>query len=157
MRILDPEAIPQVAIAFMNSDHREQARLINAACEALATLRSGGSEAREVQVRLEALEAYTRSHFAHEEAAMCRAGFTPCQVHKAEHDHVLAEMADEARWYATHHDAERLWSYLSQAVPAWLIGHIESMDLVTARFLAAQDHRVHAAAGGARAAVGRAR
>jgi hemerythrin len=141
MAIVDLETIPQVNLAFMDSDHREEGRLINALGEAVVALREGRGSPGDVQKRFAALDAHTHAHFAREEAAMERAGFPPYPVHKAEHDHVVAEMVYEGRWFAEHRDAERLWAYVSQAVPTWLVGHVESMDLVTARFLAARAAR----------------
>jgi hypothetical protein len=64
MPLLDPDAIPQVALPFMADDHREEARLLG--------------------------------------------------------------------------DAARLWTYVSEAVPAWLVGHVQTMDLMTSRFVAAR-------------------
>jgi hemerythrin len=32
-------------------------------------------------------------------------------------------------------DTTRLWSYVSEAVPTWFVGHIHSMDAVTAQFV----------------------
>lgn len=136
MAILDVESIPQVALGFMNDDHREEGRLLNELGEAITALRDGREEAAAVLDRFAAFDAHTRAHFVREEAAMQRAGFAPYPVHKSEHDHVLAEMEDEGRRFRERGDAERLWAYVSQAIPAWFAGHVESMDYVTARFLA---------------------
>ncbi len=134
--IVDVESLPQVALGFMNDDHREEARLLNELGDALSALREGRGDAAAVLAGLAAFDAHTRAHFVREEAAMQRAGFAPYPVHKAEHDHILAELDREATRFRERGDAERLWGYVSQAFPAWLVGHVESMDYVTARFLA---------------------
>ncbi len=139
MAVVDLDSLPRVALGFMDADHREEARLLNELADAVADHRAGRLPATDVLARYEALDAHTRAHFAREEAAMQRAGFPPYPVHKAEHDHVLAEMADEGRRFRKRGDRERLWAYVSQAVPSWLAGHIGSMDLVTARFIALHD------------------
>ena len=138
MDIVDVERIPQVSLAFMNEDHAEEARLLNLLAEAIAALRHGQGQAAAVLERYAALDAHTRAHFAREEAAMQRAHFPPAPVHKAEHDMVLAEMAEEGRRFREHGDGDRLWAYVSQAVPSWFLGHVQTMDLVTARFVARQ-------------------
>jgi hemerythrin len=138
MSIVDVDAIPEVALAFMNEDHAVEARLLNQLGAALAALRAGSGTAGAVLERFAALDAHTREHFAREEAAMERAHFPPAPVHRAEHEMVLHEMADEGRRFRESGDAERLWAYVSQAVPAWFVGHIQSMDAVTARFVARQ-------------------
>ncbi len=139
MTIVDLESIPRVALGFMNDDHREEARLLNELADVVSKHRCGGASVAEVLERFAALDAHTRAHFVREEAAMQRTGFAPYPVHKAEHDHVLLEMEGEGRRFRERGDAERLWIYVSQAVPAWFTGHIASMDFVTARFLALSD------------------
>ena len=136
MPIVDAEALPRVALQFMNEDHLEEARLLNALGDAIAALRTGQGTPAAVLDLFAAFDAHTREHFAREEAAMQQARFPPLPVHKAEHDMVLAEMAEEGRRFRERHDADRLWAYVSQAVPAWFLGHIQSMDAVTARFVA---------------------
>jgi hemerythrin len=138
MTIVDPERIPQVSLAFMNEDHAEEARLLNRLAEAVAAHRAGQGSAAAVLERFSALDHHTRAHFAREEAAMQRAHFPPLPVHKGEHELVLTEMAEEGRRFRDSGDADRLWAYVSQAVPSWFLGHIQSMDLVTARFVARQ-------------------
>jgi hemerythrin len=51
---------------------------------------------------------------------------------------VLAELDDEARRYAETSDAVRLRAWVLGDVPAWFANHIETMDLVTARFVASR-------------------
>jgi hemerythrin len=67
---------------------------------------------------------------------MQQSGFPPYPVHKGEHERVLAELAGEGRTFGQTGDADRLWAYVSRAVPAWFTNHIMTMDLMTARFVA---------------------
>jgi hemerythrin len=139
MPLVDLDAIPQVPLDFINDDHREEARLLNELAEAVGALRAGGGSAAAVAERFAALDAHTREHFAREEEAMRRAAFPPYPMHKGEHDRVLAEMAAEGRRFQDRGDAARLWTYVSETVPSWFVGHIQSMDLITARFIATRD------------------
>ena len=91
----------------------------------------------EILERLSLLAVHTREHFLHEEAAMREARFPAYPVHQAEHDRVLAEMDAEARAFREHGDGARLARYLRDALPAWFVNHVRTMDVVTARFLAA--------------------
>jgi hemerythrin len=138
MPLPDPAALPQVALRFMNEDHAAEAVLLADLADALRALRAGTGPAAPVHARLEALASHTREHFEREEATMRDARFPPYPVHKAEHDRVLAELEREARLFAERGDAERLLGYVTETVPAWFVGHIQSMDQVTARFAAAQ-------------------
>ena len=139
MPLVDLDTIPQVPLPFINDDHLEEARLLNELAEAVDALRRGGGSAVAVAGRFADLDVHTREHFAREEDAMRRADFPPYPVHKGEHDRVLAEMSAEGRRFQDRADAARLWTYVSETVPAWFVGHIQSMDLITARFLAMRD------------------
>jgi hemerythrin len=135
MPILEVRHIPPVALSFMNDDHHLEACLLNDLAEALEHHRAGRAGVGTVLERLDALLDHTREHFAREEAAMEEAGFPPYPIHKAEHDRALAEMRAEGRAFQTTGDAQRLWTYVAEAVPAWFVQHIQSMDLVTSRFV----------------------
>ncbi len=130
------DAIPQVALPFINDDHREEARLLNDLADAVKGHRAGTVPVETVLHRLEALHEHTQAHFAREEEAMREAAFPPFPVHKGEHDRVLDEMESEETHFRETGDTARLWSYVSETVPAWFVGHIQSMDAVTAQFVA---------------------
>jgi hemerythrin len=138
MPIVDLDAIPTVALTFMNEDHREEGRLLNDAVDALEALRAGRAAPPAVLGALEALLAHTREHFEREEATMRDARFPPYPVHKAEHDHVVGELEIEIRRFRETGETGRLRAYLTEAVPRWFVAHIESMDTVTARFVASR-------------------
>lgn len=133
--LLDPAQIKRLAVPFMNADHAEEARLLNAAADAAEALRAGDTGAEQVSAALEALYVHTRAHFAREEAAMLGASFPAYSMHHAEHVRMLGELGEAERTFREGKDAGALAAYLA-AVPAWLEGHIESMDAVTARFVA---------------------
>jgi hemerythrin len=138
MPLVDLDAIPQVPLDFVNHDHREEARLLNELAEAIEALRAGRGDHEAVVQRFQVLFDHTREHFAREESAMQESGFPPYPVHKGEHERVLAELAGEGRTFGRTGDAERLWTYVSKAVPAWFVNHIVTMDLMTARFVASR-------------------
>ena len=135
MSIVDLEAIPQVTLPFMNADHREEARLLNELGEALKGHRTGKVPVEAVLHSFEALLAHTQEHFGREEEAMRQAAFPPYPVHKGEHDRVIEEMEAEEAHFRETGDTARLWGYVSEAVPAWFVAHIQSMDAMTAGFV----------------------
>jgi hemerythrin len=135
MLLVDLDAIPQVALPFINDDHREEGRLLNELADAVKGHRTGAVPVETVLHRLEALFAHTQEHFAREEEAMREVGFPPYPVHKGEHDRVLEEMESEETHFRETGDTARLWKYVSEAVPTWFVGHIQSMDAVTAQFV----------------------
>ena len=138
MPVVDLDKIPQVPLAFVNDDHREEARLLNELADAVRGHRDGRVAVETVIHRLEALFDHTREHFAREEDAMRRTGFPPYPMHKAEHDRVLEDMESEAQHFRETGDTARLRTYVREAVPGWFVSHIQSMDAVTAGFISGQ-------------------
>jgi hemerythrin len=136
--LIDPALVPEVPLAFQNEDHRTEARLLNEAVDALDGYRAGRVPAADVLLRLDALVIHTREHFAREEGVMRESGFPAFAMHKGEHDRVLAHMRRERDHFRVEREAGRLWAYLTEALPVWFVGHIQTMDLVTGRFVASR-------------------
>jgi hemerythrin len=133
--IVDLEAIPQVELQFINDDHREEGRLLNELADAVKGHLGGKIPVEAVLHKLDALLEHTQEHFGREEDAMRQAGFPPYEVHKGEHDRVVDEMESEETHFRETGDTKRLWSYVSEGIPTWFVGHIHSMDAVTAQFV----------------------
>lgn len=136
--IVDVSRIPQVPLDFINQDHAEEGRLLNALAQVLHDHRRGGATVEAVLHAWEALFLHTRDHFGREEAAMQRTGFPPTPVHQAEHRRVLEELEAEGEHFRETGDTARLGRYVSEAVPAWFVSHIQTMDLVTAQWVSAR-------------------
>jgi hemerythrin len=135
MPLVDLDAIPQVPLDFVNADHREEGRLLNVVADAVEALEAGSGSAAAVLAALAALRDHTAAHFGREDDAMRRAGFPAFPVHHAEHVRVLAELDDEIRRFASSGDVVRMKGWVLGDVPQWFVNHIETMDLVTARFV----------------------
>lgn len=131
-----PLAFPQVALDFMNRDHEEFAALRDRLLDQLATGAADG-----IDGLLDELQRHTVRHFADEEAAMQEAGFPVYAVHKGEHDAVLADMAARIDLWRRAGNVEVLREWIDAAVGEWFVNHVNSMDMVTARFVAAQRQR----------------
>jgi hemerythrin len=133
--LIDPDQLPRLAVPFMNEDHAEEARLLNVAGERLAQFQAGAAGKPEVTAAMEALYLHTRAHFSREEAAMMEASFPAYAFHQAEHVRTLGELGEAERKFREAGDAAALAAYLA-TVPGWLAQHIETMDTVTARYVA---------------------
>ena len=138
MPLVDLDAIPQVPLAFVNEDHREEGRLLNDLADALEAHRAGRTGPEPVMACFETLYRHTAEHFGREDEAMQRSGFPPFPVHHAEHVRVLEELAEEGRAFGEGGDAARLHAYVTRDVPAWFVNHILTMDTMTARFIASR-------------------
>jgi hemerythrin len=137
MPFLDPLLLPELPLAFENDDHQSEARLLNDAIDAVEAYRDGRFSAEDVLQRLDALRILEREHFAREEAAMRECGYPAYAVHRQEHERVLADRRFEAERFRLGRGAGRLLAYLTETVPVWLLGHLQTMDLHAARFVVA--------------------
>ena len=127
---LNPSAIPQVALDFMNEDHGEAVELVN---QLLTAIESDSST--KVSELLKAFFEHNQEHFAREEEQMIRVNFPPYSCHKGEHERVLEEMKTVISEWEASEDRSALQNYLTDTVANWLVNHISTMDTVTAMFV----------------------
>ncbi|WP_165873553.1 bacteriohemerythrin [Parasulfuritortus cantonensis] len=126
--------IPRVAVEFMNSDHDHAAEQL---ADMLAALPTYGAAPAALAEACRAFLDHNREHFAREEEAMQATGFPPYPVHKQEHERALAWLADfTAGVAAGSPDADAVNRVVGQEIPAWFIQHIQTMDFVTANWIA---------------------
>lgn len=135
MPIIDPQQLPRLPVAFMNDDHVEEARRVNAVADALDALDGGRGDRAEVLAAMEALYGQTRAHFSREEAAMMDASFPGYTFHQVEHVRTLSDLGDAERRFREGGGLDELRAFV-RTLPAWLDGHIQSMDTATARYMA---------------------
>lgn len=126
--------LPQLPVAFMNEDHAHAEALW---CDMRAALSEAPADIGRFVTALRAFLEHNRLHFAREEEAMQRFAFPPYTVHKAEHDRVLAELADLLAAAEAGKGTEQFGRAVEHDIPTWLQQHVQSMDLVTARWIAA--------------------
>jgi len=126
---------PQVALDFMNRDHQEFVSLRE---KLLGLLSETPSDQGKIAAMLDELLEHTRHHFAEEEGRMLAAQFPPYPMHKGEHDRVLADMAAHVEAWEQNHDDAVLKNWLEQEVGNWFVNHVNTMDFITATFIASR-------------------
>ncbi len=124
---------PQVALAFMNHDHAEFANLRK---QILAKLAEPIAPPETDSLLAELLQ-HTRHHFAAEEAQMQACGFPAYPIHTMNHDQVVAEMERQIALWQQQREVAVLREFMQVAVADWFVSHVSTMDMMTARFIAA--------------------
>ena len=114
----------KLGLAFQDADHEESVRLMNA----LQTCADAELPALFAQHR-----AHLREHLARENDLMERIGFFAMDTHKGEHERVLAEQ-DAILTKLKAGDVAAARQYVQEDLPAWFLGHLQSMDAITAQF-----------------------
>lgn len=123
--------LPRVALDGMNDTHLEELIVINAISAALAA-----RDENAVTEGLKQLVEHTHEHFAGEEQMMIAQAFPPYPMHKGEHDRALEVLHAVVGAWSEQHNFDLLARYIDHELPRWVIHHIETMDTVTANFLA---------------------
>lgn len=129
---------PQVALDFMNRDHAEFVALR----EKLLALLAQQNVGTKVNALLDELLEHTRHHFAEEERQMQETRFPPYHMHKGEHDRVLADLAGRVAHWQQGRDVASLRDFTEGALADWFVNHVNTMDFVTARFIASQPAKI---------------
>ncbi len=124
----------KVALDFMNRDHSEFVSL----CEKLIATLHDAPNPSAIDPLLDQLAEHTRHHFAEEERQMQTAQFPAYRMHKGEHDRVLSALEEHIELWRQESDAARLRAVIESTLNGWFVNHVNSMDFVTARFIANQ-------------------
>ncbi|MBL3526235.1 MAG: hemerythrin family protein [gamma proteobacterium endosymbiont of Lamellibrachia anaximandri] len=133
--VLDPSAIPLIALGSMNETHKEEVELINQLGRLLEDAVNGQPDEAAITEKLHEWAEHTKDHFSRENQLMQDYGFPAFPVHSGEHDKVLAQIeALYQRWLETK-VVEPLADYIFGEWPRWFDAHVNSMDMVTAMFL----------------------
>jgi len=136
---IDEKILPQVGLAFMQLEHDEIIRRLKDLETLIIRLEAGESVTFQITSVIEGMLEHTHSHFLREEKNMERCHYLPRRGHKAAHDEFLAEMTTAHEQWRETQNLSALKLYFLVQVPTWFMQHLNSMDLVTARFLASQN------------------
>ena len=119
-----------VGVAEMDRQHQKLIDLTNRVYEAM--LRGKGNDVLGQVVR--ELVAYTRSHFAAEEALMTQWGYPSLAEHRGKHEDLVAQVGK----LATELEEKKLGMsvHVVQFLRNWLVEHIQGTDRGYSSFLA---------------------
>jgi len=133
--LLTKEELPLVDMEFMNEVHFEDVELINAIFELIIGYDNNPKATKEQlnQTYQEWID-HTVNHFHGEEVMMVEKGFPAYPMHKGEHDRALVTMREIFAQWQSSENISILKIYFIEVLPQWLINHINTMDMVTARF-----------------------
>ena len=129
--MITQEQLPMVAMPSMNDTHLEEILIINR----LETAANDNNTQAVADTLKELLE-HTAIHFFDEEDMMEETLFPAFKMHKSEHDRHLHELKSVINYFEEHKDASAISAYIQGNLTPWLINHIETMDTMTAKFLA---------------------
>lgn len=128
----DPTLV--LGVPFIDRQHEELFRRLDAL---IASIR-GGRSRDEVAHTLEFLGAYSREHFAAEEALMEEKGYPALPDHRAEHERFGAELRALQAEYGRDGPTASLIIRVNTQLTTWLRTHIYRTDRALVDFLNAK-------------------
>jgi hemerythrin len=119
----------------MNRDHADALVRVQRLERAAMSAAHEGASIAEVEQALLELVDHTREHFLREEDEMRRSSFPPYNVHRGEHERLLAILGETVSQWRIDHDAEALARWVRMALAPWLVEHVQTLDAVTAAWI----------------------
>jgi hemerythrin len=136
--ILDTKTVPRVDIEFMNNTHFEEIEMVKELGKLIVSYQERDTftegEAKQITKPLDDWLQHTQAHFERENVLMRETQFPAYPIHLAEHDIALEKMAEIINIWKNNNDIEQLEEYVFDLWPAWFDNHVNSMDMITARF-----------------------
>lgn len=139
--ILETETIPRVNLRFMDNTHFEEIEMVKELGEFITRYQEAGDESNDsnaieitITEKLIIWFNHTIAHFERENKLMEQVDFPAYPMHSKEHDIALNRMKRIVRLWQTNKDIESLADFVFSFWPNWFNGHVNSMDMMTARF-----------------------
>jgi hemerythrin len=126
-------ALPQVSVASMNATHEEELTLLRELANILA---EAEPDEERLGAAVSAFRDHVEQHFSREEGLMEAYGFPPYPIHKSEHDRMRRIVSEYCANWNSAEGRAALQRFVTQEFPDWLSQHVQTMDMVTAQFLA---------------------
>ncbi len=143
--VYDPSAIPRVDIDFMNDTHDDEIRLVNALGRLITACQSnpdcGETEFAAIADALQEWRDHSHAHFARENELMREFGFPAFPVHSGEHEAALGRLDALIDAWRSNPDIDQLASFVLEQWPQWFENHVNTMDMMTARFAVMQGYQ----------------
>jgi hemerythrin len=136
--VLDANTMPRVDIDFMNTTHAEEMEMVitlgNLITVYMQSDTQTADEKLNVSHALEAWLQHTKAHFSRENELMKEIQFPPSAMHISEHENTLELMTTIVEQWKLSHDIKPIENFVFNVWPTWFESHINSMDMMTAKF-----------------------
>lgn len=136
--ILDNETIPRVELDFMNNTHFEEVEMVKQLGDIIVAYQESSTHSEEeistISESLHAWLEHTKAHFTRENELMRETQFPAYEIHSEEHRIALYKMETVIKTWNINKDIELVADYVFTLWPEWFNGHVNTMDMMTAKF-----------------------
>ncbi|ADU96364.1 bacteriohemerythrin [Thermovibrio ammonificans] len=130
--LIEPKDLPLTAYEGMNAVHLRELGILNRLYSALG----GEADDSEVEKLFREFIEDVENHFSYEEELMKLTYFFAFDCHHGEHNRVRQELKEVFnRWLKTK-DRKAALNYFESTFKPWIVEHINTMDTVTAQWVA---------------------
>lgn len=129
--MINPNALPQVALECLHQDHLDVAAMLNQ----LLTDLDGKADAAALTTRFNTLIEHCANHFFCEEKQMGSFKYPKLEEHQTEHQRAVAEITAVQQQWQSSADRQQLKNYLTESFTPWLLDHIQGVDVEASQFI----------------------
>lgn len=143
--ILESKKIPHVELDFMNNTHFEEIEMVKELGELVNSFITNDNQQNQntLTQKLNAWLNHTIAHFERENDLMKDTGFPAYPIHKNEHSIALNQMRDVINTWIKNQNIELVEDYIFSLWPAWFEQHVNTMDMMTAKFAVMNGYTNH--------------
>ena len=143
--ILETETIPRVELDFMNDTHFEEVEIVRELGEAVNSFITNDNQQSQsiITQKLNTWLDHTIAHFERENALMKETDFLAYAIHTNEHDIALNQMKNVITAWNENQDIDLIEDYIFAIWPAWFNQHVNTMDMITAKFAVMNGYTNH--------------
>lgn len=135
--IIDSENFPQVELTFMNNTHLEEIKMVKEIGELITSFQEQNNHDANPETITQALTAWldhTKAHFSRENNVMLETHFPAFPIHSQEHEAALNQLKSVLKDWESDKEINALAEYVFAIWPNWFNRHVETMDMMTAKF-----------------------
>jgi hemerythrin len=134
--ILEAGTIPHVDLGFMNNTHFEEIEIVKALGENITAYQQNNSEdkAKKITDSLNIWLEHTKAHFARENKLMQETHFPAYSIHSQAHEAAFNRLETITKAWQIDKNIDPVAEYVFTLWPDWFNAHVNSMDMMTARF-----------------------
>ena len=143
--ILERETIPRVDLDFMNNTHFEEIEMVKELGKLVDSFIVNDNQKNQnvLTQKLNAWLDHTTAHFERENNLMQETGFPAYSIHKDEHNTALNQMKNVINAWIKKQNIELVEDYIFSLWPAWFDQHVNTMDMMTAKFAVMNGYTNH--------------
>ena len=135
MALLYAEQVEYMDLEEMQETHEDEIKILNEVEQLASKYGMDKSNLSELEAKLDEYIAHVKAHFSNEEVLMEKHDFPHFEMHKMAHDMFLMDLNYAIRQWKEFHDIDKIINFVYKS-PEWIVMHINSVDAVTARYLA---------------------